>query len=308
MPLLDGLFDAMAFSAEAANPEAAVGGWSRLGERVESLLAELSRISPVAYVYTEYFGGVGEQSALAYVAGNLATHHGGSGLVLPWSASAGPINSALAAIGVVRDRGQDEFDSLRLGQHRSMDDLESGEHVPTRPRKPPKQEPAQPDGRTSATIKAVLLIRSDHFSFDCPVENGMQYDCPLGDDLAALLRAKIEARGKSWRILDPIREDYGTELLCYQGKKCLRITVTWHPMGTGLRVRDEERWVLQFSQSHGCWGGLFRVRDDMAALSELRGLADEIVRAEPTVFLTATWLSEQELIAMERGSRPASAG
>jgi hypothetical protein len=121
VPLLDRLFDAMAFSAEAANPETAVGGWSRLGQQVETLLAELSRTSPVAYVYTDYFGGVGEQSALAFVGGRLATRHGGAGRVLPWSSSIGPINAALAAIGVVRERGQDEFDSIGLGRHRSMD-------------------------------------------------------------------------------------------------------------------------------------------------------------------------------------------
>ncbi len=127
VPLLERLFDAMAFSAEAANPETAVGGWSRLGEQVENVLAELSRASPVAYVYTEYFGGVGEQSALAFVGGSLATHHGGAGRVLPWSSSIGPINNALAAIGVVRERGQDEFDSLGLGRHRSTDEWAADE-------------------------------------------------------------------------------------------------------------------------------------------------------------------------------------
>lgn len=125
--LLDALFDAMALSAEAANPETAVSGWSRLGEQVEKLLADLSRISSVAYVYTEYFGGVGEQSALAFVGGHRATVHGGAGRVLPWSTSIGPINAALAAIGVVRERGQDEFDSIGLGRHRSAEEWAADE-------------------------------------------------------------------------------------------------------------------------------------------------------------------------------------
>ena len=80
----------------------------RMVAKVENLLAELSRISALAYVFTDYFGGVGEQSALAFVGGRLATAHGGVGRVLPWSSSIGPINNALAAIGVVRGRGQDE--------------------------------------------------------------------------------------------------------------------------------------------------------------------------------------------------------
>lgn len=127
VPLLDRLFDAMAFSVEAANPEAAVGGWSRLGEQVGNVLAELSRISPVAYVYTEYFGGVGEQSAVAFTEGRLATRHGGADRILPWSSSIGPINAALAAIGVVRERGKDEFDSIGLGRHRSTDEWAADE-------------------------------------------------------------------------------------------------------------------------------------------------------------------------------------
>lgn len=127
VPLTAPVFDAMAFSREATNPEAAIGGWSRLGKQVEDLLAELSRISPVAYVYTEYFGGVGEQSALAFVGGRLATRSGGAGRVLPWSSSIGPINDALGAIGVVRERDQDEFDSMGLGQHRSMEEWEAEE-------------------------------------------------------------------------------------------------------------------------------------------------------------------------------------
>ena len=127
VPVLARLFDAMAFSAEATNPEAAVGGWSRLGVQVENLLAELSRTAPVAYVFTEYFGGSGAQSALAFVGGRLATRHSGVGRVLPWSSSIGPINNALAAIGVVREQGQDEFDSVGLGRHRSMDDWEADE-------------------------------------------------------------------------------------------------------------------------------------------------------------------------------------
>jgi hypothetical protein len=127
VPLVGRLFDEMAFSPDAKNPEAAVSGWSNLGKQPEALLAELSRGSPVAYINTDYFGGCGDQSALAFADGRLATPRSGAGRVLPWSSSIGPINDALAAIGVTRERDQDEFDSLGLGQHRSMDDWEPEE-------------------------------------------------------------------------------------------------------------------------------------------------------------------------------------
>jgi hypothetical protein len=113
-------------------------------------------------------------------------------------------------------------------------------------------------------------------------------------------------------MLDPIREDYGTELLCYRGKKCFRVTVNWIPFGpgpgAGLRDRSQEAWALRFRQSHGCLGSLFRVRDDSAALASLRGLVDEIVRAEPVVFASGTWLTERELIALERRGKPPPEG
>jgi hypothetical protein len=57
----------------------------------------------------------------------LATPHGEAGRVLPWTSSIGPINAALAAIGVVRERDQDEFDTLGFGRHRSTDEWAAGE-------------------------------------------------------------------------------------------------------------------------------------------------------------------------------------
>jgi hypothetical protein len=127
VPLVGSLFDRLAFSTDASNPEAAAGGWSSLGVQAEDRLAELSRIAPIAHVCTEYFGGVGEQAAVGFVDGRVATRSGGVGRVLAWSSSIGPINDALAAIGVARERGKDEFDSLGLGEYRSMDEWEAGE-------------------------------------------------------------------------------------------------------------------------------------------------------------------------------------
>jgi hypothetical protein len=71
----------------------------------------------LAYVETEYFGGAGGQSAMAFVDGRE--------VVAPQSArGAGPINQALRRIGVVRTPAEDEFDTIGLGERRSMTDYE----------------------------------------------------------------------------------------------------------------------------------------------------------------------------------------
>ena len=80
------------------------------------LLTTLSRRAPVAYIETDFFGGVGRQSATAYVDGS-AVYTGDS-------SAAGPINEALRVIGVKTAQGTDEFDALGLGRLRSMDAFE----------------------------------------------------------------------------------------------------------------------------------------------------------------------------------------
>jgi hypothetical protein len=72
----------------------------------------------LAYVETDYFGGSGGQSAMAMVDGVVARQPERS------RGAGGPINSALRAIGVERLGEMDEFDSLGLGERRSMSDYE----------------------------------------------------------------------------------------------------------------------------------------------------------------------------------------
>jgi len=83
----------------------------------------------VAYIETDYFGGIGTQQAIAWrdasiVFGpntaetmvdrrsKLTRHYGGR-----------PINDALAAIGVTTDKDMDEFDTLGLERFRSFDEI-----------------------------------------------------------------------------------------------------------------------------------------------------------------------------------------
>ena len=97
----------------------------------EALAAATAKGGGLAYVETEYFGGTGAQAATAFIDGHE--------VVAPQSAkAAGPINQALRRIGVTRTDANDEFDTLGLGERRTMTDYEPegpvrlrGEATPT---------------------------------------------------------------------------------------------------------------------------------------------------------------------------------
>lgn len=79
------------------------------GSVVPAVMAELSMHGPVAYVETEYFGGVGEQVATAFDRRVRILE-------------CGSVNDALRAIGVRAAHGRDEWDTLGLSEHRHMPD------------------------------------------------------------------------------------------------------------------------------------------------------------------------------------------
>jgi hypothetical protein len=67
------------------------------------------------YFETEYFGGTGSQGAAVFRAGEVA--YG------PKAAVSGPINEALALLGVrTPSVGTDAFEAVGLGRHRRTDD------------------------------------------------------------------------------------------------------------------------------------------------------------------------------------------
>lgn len=100
-------------------------GFVNLNGGLVSLLQEISSIGPVAYIETDYYGGVGSQAGATFVNGEPVVIK-----VEPEVKSVertiGPINSALRALGVARTESLDEFDSLGLGRFRSMEDWERG--------------------------------------------------------------------------------------------------------------------------------------------------------------------------------------
>ncbi|MFO0681190.1 MAG: hypothetical protein U0234_04020 [Sandaracinus sp.] len=103
-------------SEEALDRLAETGAWPEadwddrfvtFGSVAPALLATLSAHGPVAYIETEYFGGVGTQAATAFVRGERVLEHG-------------TVNDALRAIGVRAAPGLDEWDTVGLAAHRHM--------------------------------------------------------------------------------------------------------------------------------------------------------------------------------------------
>jgi len=95
------------------------GGIAPLGEMAPGLVEVALRTSQstaVAYISTEYFGGHGGQDAVAWLNGDVIFSPKGEGYGDVWPNSA--ISQALRAIGVIANAGQDEFDTLGLGNHR----------------------------------------------------------------------------------------------------------------------------------------------------------------------------------------------
>jgi hypothetical protein len=131
----------------------------------------------------------------------------------------------------------------------------------------------------------VIVCQSDAFSLDPPVENGVTYDLPLGDDLAAALASEIVQRGEGWDVGEPIREDYGTVLLCRFDTQTYCVTVQWVPIRGG-----DNFWAISFHHARGFWGVLLRRPVNYEQLAHLKSVVFQIVQASPSRFVRPEWL------------------
>jgi hypothetical protein len=113
VPVTNELFDAIS-PAYGGDPDPPGPWFERLCGATSKWCAGLSFAGSVAYIETEYFGGTGDQGAAVWDAGGLV--YG------PSRAPRDVINQALRMLGVSRDRGRDEFDSIGLGRWRGNDD------------------------------------------------------------------------------------------------------------------------------------------------------------------------------------------
>jgi hypothetical protein len=115
IPVDDALYDAVAAThPDAVRADALDFAPAGLDAALAAATAEGGAL---AYVETEYFGGTGGQSAMAYVDGRAKMEPARA----QW---AGPINQALRRIGVVPEGENDAFDTIGLGERRTMADYE----------------------------------------------------------------------------------------------------------------------------------------------------------------------------------------
>ena len=105
------------------------GDWLQTGPRLSTgTMAFADRASQGAslgYLETEYFGGIGEQSAVLWqngvlTLGPLSMSNDSSGAVGRRPRSLWPVNAVLRGLGVRSAGHDDEFDALGLGAYRSL--------------------------------------------------------------------------------------------------------------------------------------------------------------------------------------------
>jgi hypothetical protein len=126
IPLTTALHDDIVELANAREPDP-YPGFERLSAGVELVLRESSRTGPLAYIETDYFGGVGTQRAIAWqdrevLIGPFATETSwnDAGLIAE-PKEAGAINQVLAVLGVWTRGNFDHFDMLGLSHFRSTE-------------------------------------------------------------------------------------------------------------------------------------------------------------------------------------------
>ncbi|MBN0049207.1 hypothetical protein JS756_35115 [Streptomyces actuosus] len=117
MPMTDEVVAAVTDGSD----EGDLGFW-RLPGGFDTQLAQWSVAGPIAYVEAEYFGGVGEQRAAVWADGALALGPLDEPTKKRFSRAVSPISQALGRLGVRRSPGEDEFEAVGLGRHRSNED------------------------------------------------------------------------------------------------------------------------------------------------------------------------------------------
>jgi hypothetical protein len=100
----------------------------RLSSRLIQWAELASKEFPIAYIETDYHGGMGSQASVVWsdgqcVFGPLETVDGyRDGKMIETPLLDGAINQAVRHLNVDRGNVRDEFDALRLGWHRSNED------------------------------------------------------------------------------------------------------------------------------------------------------------------------------------------
>ena len=141
----------------------------------------------------------------------------------------------------------------------------------------------------------VVIFASGRFSLECPVENGVSYDLPLGDDIAAYLTEQIGIRYPNVECGTPCREDWGSVLDVVVDGQPFLLYINWVPLKDGC----EDTWAIQFAARRGCIGSLFGQRRPAHQLCpEIMALVREVIANDPATFRDVRWLSEREFASI----------
>lgn len=120
LPITEEFFDSVAL------PRGSVGsaayGLRSLPDGFATTLEAWSYSGPVAYVFADFFGGVGQQEAAVWENGRFIVdpRH-----LMPreeFGSIGSPISQALRRLGVVARPGSDEFEAAGLRRHRRIED------------------------------------------------------------------------------------------------------------------------------------------------------------------------------------------
>lgn len=88
---------------------------------VYGVMQEYSKNCMLAYIETDYFGGIGTQAGVLFENGNV---------IIEPTTEENIINKILNNIGIYRENGKDEFDSIGLGKYRRYSDWSEHECQP----------------------------------------------------------------------------------------------------------------------------------------------------------------------------------
>jgi hypothetical protein len=140
-------------------------------------------------------------------------------------------------------------------------------------------------------MSAGVIFRSPAFSLDAPIENGRQYDLPLGDDLAADIGMGVRGLAPDVGVDEPIREDWGTVLDLRPPGERYRLDFNW--LGyQGV----EDTWGIRITNDTpvGCLGVLTGKTRPSVHEDRVQAVVASVIASQPAKFIGAQWFSREE--------------
>lgn len=150
------------------------------------------------------------------------------------------------------------------------------------------------DADAITSVNDAVIFRSSKFSLESPIENGVSYDLPLGDDIAAYLAKRLQNANPSCAVGSVTREDWGSVLDVSIDADPYSLSVHW--LGyTGT----EDAWGIQFTKRNGCFA-LFSWKHSPSECRPLQTLVARIMIDDPETFFRVEWLSQSDFHSRQK--------